>query len=393
MRARPCVAAIGGGRGVIVAREAGSSTPLAAAYAALVVYATLYPLSGWHHPQGLWSTAFLSLPWPQWWNRFDIVANLLGYLPLGAMIHAGALQAGRGRWTAAALAVLLPSLMSLALELTQNYLPQRVPSAADWLLNTAGAALGALLSGSADAAGLTLRWRSVRQRWLASGGGAAPTLLLLWPLGLLFPAPVPLGLGQVWPPVVDAAADFGAWAESVPWASAWAASLAAMSFPVSPLSPLAEAALTAFGLLTPCLLAFTVTLPGWRRLVLVFGAAALGLATTTLSTALNFGPQHALAWLTPTTIPAFGTAMVLAALAIGVARRTAAALCLVSVTALIVLSAQAPTDPYFADSLQAWEQGRFIRFHGVSQWVGWLWPFAVLLQLLRLAGARTEGAR
>ncbi|MBW8779725.1 MAG: teicoplanin resistance protein VanZ, partial [Burkholderiales bacterium] len=38
--------------------------------------------------------------------------------------------------------------------------------------------------------------------------------------------------------------------------------------------------------------------------------------------------------------------------------------------------AQAPSDPYYADSLQQWEQGRFIHFHGLAQWVGWLWPFA-----------------
>jgi len=59
-------------------REASSSVPLAAAYAALVIYATLYPFSGWHHPQGLWSFAFLSLPWPRWWDRFDVIANLVG---------------------------------------------------------------------------------------------------------------------------------------------------------------------------------------------------------------------------------------------------------------------------------------------------------------------------
>jgi hypothetical protein len=154
------------------------------------------------------------------------------------------------------------------------------------------------------------------------------------------------------------------------------------------LSPLAEGALTAFGLLAPCLLAYTVTRPGWRRLVLVLGAATLGLATTTLSTALNFGPQHVMAWMTPSTLPAFAAAIVLASLAFRVSRRGAAALGLVSVTALLVLSAQAPTDPYFADSLQAWEQGRFIRFHGVAQWLGWLWPYALLAHLLRSVGAR-----
>ncbi len=127
--------------------------------------------------------------------------------------------------------------------------------------------------------------------------------------------------------------------------------------------------------------------------MLVLGAAALGLASTTLSTALNFGPQHALAWLTPATLPAIGAAMVLAALAAGASRRGAAALCLVAATALVVLSAQAPSDPYFADSLQAWEQGRFIRFHGVAQWIGWLWPYALLVHLLRRVGARDDGVR
>jgi hypothetical protein len=49
---------------------------------------------------------------------------------------------------------------------------------------------------------------------------------------------------------------------------------------------------------------------------------------------------------------------------------------------------QAPASAYFADTLQAWEQGRFIRFHGLAQWLGWLWPFAVLgYVLLRVSGA------
>ncbi|MDP3836377.1 MAG: VanZ family protein, partial [Hydrogenophaga sp.] len=41
--------------------------------------------------------------------------------------------------------------------------------------------------------------------------------------------------------------------------------------------------------------------------------------------------------------------------------------------------------------LEVWEQGRFIRFHGLSQWLGWLWPFAALLFGLR-AVARTPQA-
>jgi (2Fe-2S) ferredoxin len=43
---------------------------------------------------------------------------------------------------------------------------------------------------------------------------------------------------------------------------------------------------------------------------------------------------------------------------------------------------QAPASAYFAHTLQAWEQGRFIRFHGLAQWLGWLWPYAVLVYVL-----------
>jgi hypothetical protein len=41
----------------------------------------------------------------------------------------------------------------------------------------------------------------------------------------------------------------------------------------------------------------------------------------------------------------------------------------------------ASADVYFAMTLQTWEQGRFIRFHGLIQWLGWLWPYALLAYL------------
>jgi hypothetical protein len=59
---------------------------------------------------------------------------------------------------------------------------------------------------------------------------------------------------------------------------------------------------------------------------------------------------------------------------------------LVALTALVVLVAQAPSNPYFAQSLQAWEQGRFVRFHGLAQWVGWLWPYGAMAWLLSQLG-------
>ena len=116
--------------------------------------------------------------------------------------------------------------------------------------------------------------------------------------------------------------------------------------------------------------------------MLVLGAIALGVTTTAWSTLLNFGPDHAWAWLTSTTEPGLIIGGVLALLAAFMSRRANAAWGLVVLTALIALMAEAPSDPYLLESLQFWEQGRFVNLYGLAQWVGWLWPFAALAWLL-----------
>ena len=70
--------------------------------------------------------------------------------------------------------------------------------------------------------------------------------------------------------------------------------------------------------------------------------------------------------------PVLWTVLALTLLRAG--RRLAATLGLMVLALHLSLVAQAPADPYFGASLEAWEQGRFVRFHGLAQWVGWLWP-------------------
>ena len=74
-------------------RHRSSAAPLACLYAALIVYASLYPFTGWRMP-GVTPLAFLSLPWPRWWTGFDLVSNLLGYMPLGALIFIALARSG-----------------------------------------------------------------------------------------------------------------------------------------------------------------------------------------------------------------------------------------------------------------------------------------------------------
>ena len=158
------------------------------------------------------------------------------------------------------------------------------------------------------------------------------------------------------------------------------------------MSKAAEGFAVALGLLGPCLLGFSIARPGWRRALLVPAAVLVGLGANTLSAALNFGPVHALGWVT-STVPiglALGSVVALALVFIG--QRPAAALGLVALSVNVALVAQAPSDPYYADSLQQWEQGRFIHFHGLAQWVGWLWPFVAGIALFRRL-VRSDGVR
>jgi len=367
-----------------MARHRSSTTPLALAYAALIVYASLFPFADVHWPPGADAAQLLRLPWPRYFPQVDIVINLLGYFPFGALLYLAVVRSGGRERAGWLVALLVPSALSYAMEVTQNFVPTRVPSALDWLLDSAGAALGALLAWVLQRLGLVAHWQGLRERWVVPRSAGVLSLLLLWPVALLFPAPVPLGLGQVMDTVRDlaqAATRDTPWA---PWVDEWAADVPAH---VAPLSLLQEWAAVLLGLLSPCLLAFSALRSPGRRLAAAALIAAVGFAVTTLSTALNFAPQHAFAWLTPATLPGFASALALAGALAFAPRRAAAGSGLVALTALVALVAQAPPDAYYASSLQAWEQGRFIRFHGLAHWVGHLWPYAAILVLLWRVGA------
>ena len=365
-----------------------SATPLALAYAALVLYASLYPFVGWRWPPGQSLALLARLPWTHWYGAFDIWSNLLGYLPLGALLMIAARRSGWHAAAALVFAVLMPAALSYACEVLQQFVPSRVPAMEDFLLNSAGTAAGALLALGCHALGWVDRWHAVRMRWFARQSAGALALLALWPVGLLFPAPVPLGLGQVGERLRQALADS---LLDVPWAASAHALLATPAPPAGPLRPLAESLIVALGLLAPCLVAYAVMPPGWRRLFMAAGALALGVGGMTVSTLLNFGPGHALAWLAPSTWTGLLIGLLLALAALPLPRRLAAGLGLVALTGLVVGVAQAPADPYFAQSLHAWEQGRFVRFHGLAQWVGWLWPYVATLWLLGRLGAADRG--
>ena len=350
-----------------------SAWPLSQICVALIVYASLYPFDHWRD-QGIWTWSFLTAPWPKYWLGFDVAANVLGYAPLGFFLTLSAMRRG---WQTreVLLSTAAAACLSLAMEGLQSYLPARVPSLPDFLLNTLGAFLGAVLANSLEHFGWLRRWSQFRARWFVRDAHMALVLMAVWPIALLFPVAVPLGLGQVWERLEDALTSAF---EATPFED-W---IPLRAFELEPLLPGAELLCVMLGMLVPCLLGFAVIRQAGQRFLYLLLVLVMALGMSALTAALSYGPVHAWTWLDLPVVLGLVFGGVLALLLLPLSARAAWTFLMLAVLVQQVVLNQSPESAYFAQTLQTWEQGRFIRFHGLVQWLGWLWPYAVLILAL-----------
>jgi VanZ family protein len=336
-------------------------------YGGLVVYASLYPWTGWR-AHGLAPFAYLEAPWPRYITSFDVTVNVLAYLPLGFLAVAALHPRLRGA-TAFAAAAAGGLALSLLMEAAQSYLPTRVENNLDVLCNVAGAAAGAALC-----IGLLPRLyssgRLARARLFTPGADTDLGLVLvgLWLFTQLNPAMLLFGAGDL--------RDLLAPPGGPPRAPGFFVGI--------------EAATAAANLAAVALLASALAAPRQplRRMLLALLAAALAIKTAAF--ALIMRAEDVLAWLTPGAQMglALGAAVALGALSLPrLARLALAAMLLMAATVLVNL---APPNPYLAATLKVWQQGHFLNFNGLTRLVSVLWPFAALGYLFLLASRRRE---
>ncbi|CAJ4827865.1 vanZ family protein [Burkholderia pseudomallei] len=303
-----------------------------AVYAALVVYASLYPFTGWRS-LGIGPFDFLLAPLPRYLTAFDVVSNVLGYLPFGALAVL-ALYPLRGV-PAALAATLLGALLSGAMEALQTYLPTRVSSNLDLAANALGALVGAAAAAPAATA-LIERGvvRRVRFAWFEREASTPLFLSALWAGAILFPSPFLFGIGD-WPSELWERADVTMRGALLAWApDAW-------NVPAWPER--------LDGLLSDS---------AWETLLAALGLfAALAVASLAMR---ERAPRVRLV---------VGFAAWRAALA---AAALAAALVLVNVL---------PVNPFFDFALSGWQQGRYVHFNSIARWLAWIWPYAALVWL------------
>ncbi|MDI9331783.1 MAG: VanZ family protein [Alphaproteobacteria bacterium] len=351
-----------------------SARPLAWLYAALIVYASLYPFGPWRD-QDIAPWTFLWAPRTPYWTAFDVASNLLGYAPLGFGVTLSVLRQGRTRkaWLRG---WLTGCALSFLMESMQSYLPMRVPSQSDWLLNTLGAGLGAGLAQGLERRGFLLRYSAMRQRWFVNETHGTLPLLLTWPFALLFPLPIPLGLGQVFERLENFLAAVLTDTPFLEW-------LPMRAVELQPLMPATQSFCVALGLCLPVLLVFSVMPQRAHRVHALWVLHGLAWLVSSLSVALTFGPAQAWAWLTPPVWVGLGLGLSIGIACLWLPMR----ICLVLLLVVTLIHSSwvnlAPNTVYYDLTLQIWEQGRFIRFNGLAQWLGWVWPYVLMADVMR----------
>ncbi len=351
-----------------------------ALYAALIVYGSWYPFYGWRS-LGLGPFDYLFDPLPQYLTVFDVVTNVLGYMPFGALVVLAVYPRGRGA-LAVGFAFVLGALLSGAMEAGQTYLPTRIASNLDLAANALGALLGATLMSPATGALLDRGvLRRIRFLWFERDSAALVGITALWPFATMFPSSRLFGLGD-WPRTLWVRFDSTmqdallAWTPPSWHVAAWPA-LAAAWLPDDGW----EAVITALNLFAAGALASLPMRSRAPRRRLLLGFIAATLAVKVGATFLQSQTGLAFDWATPGALIglACGTVAVLLALALRSAWRATLAACAL-IVALVFVNLL-PVNPYFDVVLAYWRQGRYLHFNGLARWLAWTWPYAALVWL------------
>ncbi|MEX3990909.1 VanZ family protein [Paraburkholderia sp. EG286A] len=348
-----------------------------ALYTALIVYGSWYPFTGWRS-LGLSPFAYLGDPWPRYWTVFDIVTNVLGYMPFGALVVLAAWPRWRG-WLAVLLAAIAGTLLSGVMEAVQTWLPTRVASNLDLASNALGALLGALVAAPATGALLERGFlRRLRFRWFERDAAVLMVLAGLWPFATMYPTPRLFGLGE--------------WARAL-----WQRLDGSMQDAVLAWTPAAWHLRS-----LPDMLAARLPDSGWEAIVTtlnLFGAAAfatlpmrsraprarlvIALIVVTLvvkvgATFLQSQSGLIFDWATPGALAGLVWGTLLALLALRLPRAVRAAAATLALAVALVFVNVLPVNPYFDVVLADWRQGRYLHFNGLARWLAWTWPWAAL---------------
>lgn len=334
---------------------------LLVAYALLITYASLYPFARWAN-RGANPFTYLFGALPPHFTGFDVAVNIVGYLPIGCLWVLAARPTSR-RWVSIVWATLASAALSVVLEASQSYLPDRVASNLDLALNALGGLLGALLGAVwAPHAHASQSLLIGRHHWFRAGSRVDMGLVVLglWLFAQLTPTAMLFGLGGGFGP--------------------------SQAVPLEPL-PVdvyvrVEAVSCAMQLVAVGLFIGTLIRTGRSPWLAVLVIVALGLLVRTASFATLFAPKNAFSWATPGALQGVVIGLAVLLLQRFLDERTRVVLAVLMLVATTVVVNFAPGNPYTSHSLLVWRQGHFLNFHGLTSFVTTIWPIVALTYLI-----------
>ncbi len=346
-------------------------------FALLIVYGSLYPFSGWRS-LGIGPFAYLADPLPQYLTAFDVITNVLGYMPFGALAVLALYPKFRG---AAAVTIAFAGgvLLSGSMEAIQTYLPTRVASNLDLASNALGALLGATLLAPATSMLLDRgALRRLRFLWFERDAAYMLGLAALWPFATMYPTQFLFGVGDLpgaqWMRLDPAMQDtLLAWTPAAWNVAAWPSKLNTL------LSDTAwEATITSLNLFAAMILATVPMRLRAPRVVLLLALLAATLGVKAGASFLQSRSGLTFDWATHGAVAGVLIGSAAAFCCLRFSRAWRAGLAGVALVVALVLVNVLPVNPYFDIVLADWRQGRYLHFNGLAHWLAWVWPYAAL---------------
>ena len=167
-----------------------------AVWALLLAYASLYPFFPLRPPSPEAIAGFFLTP--RYITRSDIAFNVIAYIPLGLLACLYFRRGGAGKF-AILKAAGFAAVYSIAMEVLQFFVPNRVATLLDVAANAAGGLIGALVFADPLYSVVTKKLGEVRERMVIPGawGDAGLVLVMLWLLAQLNPALPFFGAGNI----------------------------------------------------------------------------------------------------------------------------------------------------------------------------------------------------
>jgi VanZ family protein len=341
---------------------------LAAIYALAIVYASLLPFGPWLAPPP--GTAyFLLAPWPARVPRYDVVINILSYLPLGFFVALLPRQAPP--WRRIATGFLAGALLSLAMESLQMLVPPRDANPYDLVFNALGALVGAGLGAAlARSPRAKQSITAARARWFVSGqlGDVGLGLLVLWLVAQANPG-IALFAVAFHPNPSGFSGDFDG------------AEL------------LLEAAGSAFLFIGVMLFGTLLLRSRQHARVAVLLLVATALLLKLLTAAIILRPAAWQAWIEPGVLIGIAAGALVLPLAMALPRPAQVAACGIALLASLGAPMLAPELAVSATPLRIfdWKYGQLFNYNGLTHAVLLLWPVLAAAWLFGLAGRPAWG--